>query len=107
MAYEFPGSRSIRAGVEVDSRSVVAPAISSTQNGSSGVATHWLRQLRQRRLSAETPPVDRVVQIRYMFPRGATIFRLEDREVVWVVAGEGGGGDDGSVLEFGVAGVGD
>jgi hypothetical protein len=46
------------------------------------------------------------MKIGYVLPRCAAIFGLEDGEVVWVVTGEGSSGDDGSVLELGVARVG-
>ncbi len=106
MAYKFPGPGTVCASIEIDSRSVVAPAISTAEDGACVVAAHWLCQLCQRRLRTESPAVDRVVEIGYVLPARAAIFRLEDGEVVWVVAGERCGGDDGSILELDVARVG-
>lgn len=107
MADELPASRPVGAGVEIDSRAIVAPAVARAQDRASGKATQRLRQFRQSRLRAEAPAIDLVRQVRDVFPVRTAVFALEDGEVVRAVAGERGCGDDGAILQLGVAWVSD
>jgi hypothetical protein len=104
---ELPSPRPVRAGVQVNASAVVAPAIPAPQNRARGPPTLSLLQLRQSRLRTETPAIDLIGQVGDVLPVGAAVLRFEDGEVIWFVAGEGGGGDDGTVAELGVAWVGD
>lgn len=105
MAYELPRPRTVSASIEIDPCPVVTPTISASQNSTGWVTTHWFCQFRQRGLGAKSPTVDCVVKIGNVLPGCTAIFGLKDREVVWVVTGEGCCSDDCSVLELNIAWV--
>lgn len=104
---KLPGPCSVRAGVQVDTSSVVAPAVAGTKDGARRVTRERLSDFSQSRLRTETPTVDLVSQVGDVLPAGTTILALEDWEVVWVVARQRGSGDDGAVFQLRVTRVGD
>jgi len=107
VADEFPGSCAVGAGVEVDSRAVVAPAVTGAEDGTCLVAAEGLGQLGEGRLRGETPAVLCVGEVGDPFPACTAVFAFKDGEVGWGGAREGRGGEDGAVGELDVAGVGD
>jgi hypothetical protein len=107
VADKLPGPCSICAGVQVDTGTVVAPAVARTKDGARRVAGERLSDLGQSRLRTESPTVDLVGQVGDVLPAGTSILALEDWEVVWVVARQRGSGDDGTILQLRVAWVGD
>ena len=107
MANKLPGPCSICAGVQVNTSTVVAPAVARTKDGTSRVTRERLSDLGQSRLRTESPTIDLISQVGDVFPAGTTILALEDWEVVWVVARQRGSGDDSTVFQLRVAWVGD
>ena len=107
MTDELPGPRCVRASIEIDLRTIAAPAVARAQNSPSRVAAYCTRKHSQSGLSAEAPAIDLVSQIGHILPTCATIFALEDGEVVGLVARERRGRNDRPVSQLGVARVGD
>lgn len=107
MADKLPGPCSVRAGVQVDASTVVAPAVARTEDGARRVTREGLGDLSQSRLRTEAPTIHLISQVGDVLPVGTTILALEDREVVWVVARQRGSGDDSAVFQLCVARVGD
>jgi len=86
MADEFPGSGLVSAGIKIDPRAIVAPTVSTAQDCSGRVSTHWFGQFGQRGLCTHTPPVDLVGKVGDIFPGSTSIFALEDREIGWAMS---------------------
>ena len=107
MADKLPRPRSVCTDVQVDTSTIVAPAVSRTKDGTCRVACHRSVKFRQGRLCTEAPSVDLVSQVRDVFPVGTSVLALEDWEVIRVVSGQRGGSDDSTILQLRVARVGD
>lgn len=107
MTDKVPGPCSVGTGIQVDAGAVVAPAVTRTHDGASRVASQRLRELSQSGLCTESPAIDLIGQVGDVRPVSTSILAFEDREVVRVVTGQRGGGDDGAVLQLGVTRVGD
>jgi len=103
VAHKLPRPGTVSAGVEVDARAVVAPAVAGSQDGTSRKAAQGLGQLGKGRLRGHAPAIDVVGHVGHPLPAGAAILALEDGEVGRADAGEGRGRVDGTVLELGEA----
>ena len=104
---KLPGSCSVRAGVQVDTSTIVAPAVPRTRDGARKVTRERLGDLDQSRLRTESPTIDLVSQVGDLLPTGTTILALEDWEVIRVVARQRGSDNEVTVFQIRVARVGD
>jgi len=86
VADKVPCPGPVGTRVEVDPGAVTTPAVARAENGASLVAAEIEGQLSQSWLSAEAPAIDLVGQIGDVGPVRTAIRRLEDGEVVRVVA---------------------
>jgi len=105
MADKLPTPRSIFTDVQVDTSAVAAPAVARSKDRARRVACHRRIKLGQGRLRTESPSIDLVCQIGDVLPVGTSVLALKDREVIRVVSGKRGGGDDCAILQLRVAWV--
>jgi hypothetical protein len=88
VADKLPSPSSICTDVQVDTSTIVAPAVTRTEDGACRIACHRLTELGQSRLRTEAPSVDLVGQVGDVLPMGTSVLALKDREVIWVVSGQ-------------------
>lgn len=105
-ADKLPRPPPVKTCIQINPGTRVTDAVARRQYGAHIKPAQGNQQFRNRRLPRQPKPIHLVREIRDIRPACAAVGALEDREVRWFRARQGGCGEDGSVLQLGEARVG-